>query len=522
MPTNDLEKKNICNKQDLRAICSPAFASGLFPGDVTVSTLLESFAEGVVIIDHAGIILLVNSSAEQMFGYPQKEIIGTHVSCLYSEEVRKAGKPEEELEKATLMGRVAYEGWRIRKDGSRLWADVSITALRDESGKLQGFTRVTHDITEHKKVEEALRISGDRYRAMISSNPAMITTLAADLTMLSVNPFFASLLGYTIKELEGQSILQIFYEDDRPVVAEQLQSCLQNPEQVNRWRFRKIRKDGGLVWVEEIAQAVRDQNGALNILVVCQDVTERKRMEEEIGRLNSDLAARAAELEAVNRELEAFNYTVAHDLRKPLTVVYGYCQLIETMCNNQLDAQCKGYLGEVCDASTRMNRLIDALLEFSCVAHVELRRERVDLSSIVQEVAAELAQAEPTRRVKFLIREGISVSADASLLRVALENLLGNAWKYTGMQEEGVIEFATTEVEGKPVYFIRDNGAGFDMTVADKLFAPFQRLPGAEAADGHGIGLSTVERIISRHGGRVWAEGEAGKGATFYFTLAAD
>ncbi len=499
---------------------------------------------------------------------------------------------------------------------------------------------------DHKNEEAALRISGERYRAMFSNNPAMITTLDADLTMLSVNPFFARLLGYTIKELEGQSILKIFYEDDRPAVAEELQRCLQNPEQVNRWRFRKIRKDGVLLWVEEIAQAVHDRNGALNILVMCQDVTERKRMEEalreseskffkafhatpsvlviasltdgsykevneafervigyrrdevigrsalnlsiwqnpedramilrmlaegkkvrdleidfvsksgaiivglysaeiieideeqcllslvnditarkrmeeEVVRLNTDLLARAAELEAVNQDLEAFNYMVAHDLRKPLTVIYGYCQLIDMLCGDQFNEPCKEYLRETCEGTIRMNRLIDALLKFSSIARVELSQQTVDLSSMAQSVAAELVQADPARRVKFRIPDGITVNGDANLLRVVLDNLLGNAWKYTSMQDEGVIEFGTTDVEGRPACFIRDNGAGFDMSVAEKLFVPFHRLPGAEA-EGHGIGLSTVERIITRHGGRVWAVGEPGQGATFYFTLAAN
>ena len=166
-----------------------------------------------------------------------------------------------------------------------------------------------------------------------------------------------------------------------------------------------------------------------------------------------------------------------------------------------------------------MNRLIDALLNFSRLTRVEPRRETVDLSGMAQEVAAELTLTEPARRVTFRIAEGITVNGDANLLRVVLENLLGNAWKYTGMREEAVIEFGVTEIDGKPACFVRDNGPGFDMADAEKLFIPFQRLPGAEEFRGHGIGLATVERIIRRHGGRVWAEGEPGKGATFYFTF---
>jgi signal transduction histidine kinase len=245
----------------------------------------------------------------------------------------------------------------------------------------------------------------------------------------------------------------------------------------------------------------------------------RKMAEEEIKRLNCELAARAAELEAANRELEAFNYTVAHDLRKPLTVVNGYCQALKELCGVQLDVHCKEYLKEAYEGTLRMNRLIDALLRFSRMAHIEPQREVVDLSVLAQAVAAELELAEPERRVTFRIAEGMSVNGDPNLLHVALDNLLGNAWKFTATKEEAVVEFGMTEIGGKPVCFVRDNGAGFDMADAGKLFTPFQRLPGGEEFKGHGIGLATVERIISRHGGMVWAEGKPGKGATFYFTL---
>ena len=180
------------------------------------------------------------------------------------------------------------------------------------------------------------------------------------------------------------------------------------------------------------------------------------------------------------------------------------------------------YIHEAYDGTLSMNRLIDALLNFSRMGHVELRREAVDLSAMAHEVAAELKLAEPARRVTFLIADGVGAEGDASLLRVVLDNFLGNALNYTGMREEAVIEFGTTEVDKKPAYYVRDNGAGFDMADADKLFIPFQRLPGASACRGFGIGLATVERIIRRHGGKVWAEGEMGKGAKFYFTLGSD
>ncbi len=254
-------------------------------------------------------------------------------------------------------------------------------------------------------------------------------------------------------------------------------------------------------------------------LLLRRDITRRQRAEEKIEKLNTLLAERAAQLETVNRELEAFNYTVAHDLRKPLTVVNSYCQVIRELCGGKLDEQCQGYLEEIYKGTMSMNRLIDALLNFSRLTHVELHREAVDLGAMATVVTSELRFAEPGRQVTFRITAGIRVEGDANLLRLVLDNLFGNSWKYTAVREEAVIEFGAMEIDNQQAFFIRDNGAGFDMADADKLFIPFKRLPGAEECRGFGVGLATVERIIRRHGGRVWAEGEPGNGATFYFTL---
>lgn len=228
---------------------------------------------------------------------------------------------------------------------------------------------------------------------------------------------------------------------------------------------------------------------------------------------------RAAELEAANRELEAFNYSVTHDLRKPLTVINGYCEVILHRYRERLDSQCLSYIGEISAATLEMDSLIDSLLEFSRLSHAEPHWETVDLSRTAQMVVAGLRMAELERRVTVEIDEGITARGDRELLRVVLANLLGNAWKYTGKREDAVIGFGVRDLGGKPAYFVRDNGAGFDMADAERLFLPFQRLHGSDDFKGHGIGLATVERIIRRHGGRVWAEGEPGNGATFYFTL---
>ncbi len=234
--------------------------------------------------------------------------------------------------------------------------------------------------------------------------------------------------------------------------------------------------------------------------------------------LDRDGAVRAANLEAANIELEAFNYTVSHDLRRPLTVINGYCQVVQELFGKQLDEQCRGYIREMFEGTLRMERLIDSLLEFSCVARVEMRRKAVDLCAMAKSVAADLKLTAPDRRVTFRITAAIVVEGDPDLLRVVLDNLIGNAWKYACSREGAVIEIGVTAVDGAPTCFVRDNGPGFDRTAAYQLFLPFQRLPGTNV-EGHGIGLATVERIIRRHGRRIWAEAEPGKEATFFFTL---
>ena len=244
-----------------------------------------------------------------------------------------------------------------------------------------------------------------------------------------------------------------------------------------------------------------------------------KRLEEEVERLRKDLRTQTSGLEADNKGMEAFTYSVTHDLRKPLTIINGYCQVLKDLCAGSLDEQCKDYIDKIYLGTVQMNQLIDALLKFSLLGRGELRREMVNLSEMASSIAAELRIAEPERRVTFNIAEGIVVNGDAVLLRVVLDNLIGNAWKYTSKREEAVIELGVTEHEGKSTCFVRDNGLGFDMADAEKLFIPFQRLAARDEVKGHGIGLATVHRIIQRHGGRIWAEGKPGEGATFYFYL---
>ena len=236
-------------------------------------------------------------------------------------------------------------------------------------------------------------------------------------------------------------------------------------------------------------------------------------------RASKDLEDANRELEGTNRELEAFSYSVSHDLRAPLRTIDGFSQILQEDYEDKLDKEGVDYLGRVRAASKHMAGLIDDLLDLSRVGRRPLSRERVDLSDLVFGIVKDLRLSEPQRKVYFVTEENVAAWADMGLLKVALENLLGNAWKFTSREPEARIEFGVQEDAGRPVYFVRDNGAGFDQDYSDKLFGAFQRLHGQEEFEGTGIGLATVARIIHRHGGRVWAEGRVGEGATFYFTL---
>ncbi len=348
----------------------------------------------------------------------------------------------------------------------------------------------------------------------------MLHSIDQNGRLISVSNYWLEALGYERSEVIGRKTTEFLTEESRRFAEQVVLPEFFKTGHCKDIPYQFVKKNGEIIDVQLSAVAEKNDAGeVIRSLAVVNDVTARKRMEEEIEALNTNLAARAFELEIANQELEAFNYTVSHDLRRPLTHINGYCQVIREMCTKSLDEQCMGYIREVLDGTLEMNQLIDTLLNFSQLSRSELHRETVDLSEIAKDLAAEFRISEPRRRVTFTIAEGITANGDAQLLRVVLGNLLGNAWKYTGKQEEAVIQFGVTEVEGKPVYFVRDNGPGFEMADAGKLFVPFKRLSSASKFKGYGIGLATVQRVIERHGGRVWAEGEPDKGATFYFTL---
>jgi light-regulated signal transduction histidine kinase (bacteriophytochrome) len=284
------------------------------------------------------------------------------------------------------------------------------------------------------------------------------------------------------------------------------------------WR---VRKDGSRFWADVIITAMYGPKGDLcGFSKVTRDITAREQAGEDVRVLTA--TRHAAQLEVVNRELEAFSYSVSHDLRAPLRSIDGFSSALMEDYGDKLDEQSKSHLLRIRAATQRMAQLIDDLLKLAFVTCSEMHMWKVDLSELANVILAEFERAEPNRKIECVVQEHVISQGDPLLLRSVLENLLGNAWKFTSKTPQAKIEFGTEDHGGETVYFVRDNGAGFDMTYAGKLFGPFQRLHVTSDFPGTGVGLATVKRIIHRHGGRVAAEGAVGKGATFSFTLEGD
>jgi PAS domain S-box-containing protein len=354
----------------------------------------------------------------------------------------------------------------------------------------------------------------EQYRDLYDFAPVGYLTFDHDGAIRAANLTGATLLGIDRSRLLGRRFGQLVADEARPAFSEFLGKVFGGAAKVAcELPLQNLGKLPLFVQIE----AVADASGQLCRAVII-DISGRREREEDFEIMHTELAARAARLEEANFELEAFNYTVSHELCSPLTTINGFSEVVLRACKDQINEQSMSHLQGIYAGGMRMKRLTASLLDFSRIDHVGIDRQTVDLSEIAEAVAAELRAAEPESRVDFRAAEGITGNGDAGLCRIVLENLIGNAWKYADNRVGTVIEFGMTELAGKPVFFVCDNGPGFDMAHAGKLFIPFQRIPGMDAG-GHGIGLATVKRIVRRHGGRVWAESSPGDGATFFYTL---
>jgi PAS domain S-box-containing protein len=348
--------------------------------------------------------------------------------------------------------------------------------------------------------------------AIVESSGDAIVAAGLDGLIRSWNKGAERLFGYAADEVVGRPISVLLLPGGQEVEST-LIGRLTRGEIVAPFEAVRRRKDGSHLDVSVTISPVRDSGGDLvGASLAARDISNWKRAEAEVVR-----AREAAE--SANRELEAFNYSVAHDLRTPLRSIDGFCAVLLEDYGHALDAEALRHLQRVRDAAQHMGRLIDSLLALGRVARLSVRKERVDLSELARASAERLKESQPGRVAEFVIGDGFKEMGDSALLGAAIENLLGNAWKFTRNQPLARIEFGAVQQEGHAAYFVRDNGAGFDMAYASKLFGVFQRLHDQSEFEGTGVGLATVQRIVHRHGGRVWAEGKVGEGACFHFTL---
>ncbi len=373
---------------------------------------------------------------------------------------------------------------------------------------------------QRKRTKDELRETGSYLENLLNYANAPIIVWDPGLCITKFNRAFQRLTGYGEAEAVGQHLAMLFPDETR----EESLSHIGRTAAGERWESIEIpirRKDGLVRTVLWNSANIQSPDGRTRVSTIAQgqDITERKQAEAAVRRLNHALSQRAAELEAANKELEAFAYSVSHDLRTPLRSIDGFSLALLEDYWGSIDEQGRDYLRRVREASQTMGELIDDMLDLSRVTRTEMHWKRVDLTGMAHRIAAALQDGDQKREVEFAISAGLAAYGDPALLRAALENLLGNAWKFTAKRDRSRIEFGGLKEHGRQVFFVRDNGVGFDMSYAGRLFEPFQRLHTKKEFPGTGVGLATVKRIVNRHGGRIWADGRAGSGATFYFSL---
>ncbi|HKW68901.1 MAG TPA: PAS domain S-box protein, partial [Terriglobales bacterium] len=477
--------------------------------------LLESLTQGVFLKDRNCVYVSINEGYCRLVGLQihPADLVGKTDFDLY---------PRDLAEKYTLDDKRIMESGKAEEiedqiakgDGTRIVVQVVKTPFRDENGEVIGLLGIFWDITERKRAEEELRLN--RERLQLAQKVGRSGTFDWDIlnNINSWSPEIEELYGLSPGGFAGtfEAWERLVSPADMEQARAAITESLKTGEFQGEWRIVRP-SDGEMRWLAARAKVLFDKDRQPSHMIgINIDITERKQLEDR-------LRQRTLELENSVAELEAFSYSVSHDLRAPLRTIDGFSQILLEDYRDKVDPEGQDSLRRIRNASQNMAQLIDALLQLSRVMRSALRHEPVDLSILALSTAAMIQKAEPARRVRFHVANGLQAHGDRRLLGVALQNLLQNAWKFSARNPEPSVEFGSALIEGKPAYFVRDNGIGFDMTYVDKLFTPFQRLHAKEKFEGTGIGLATVQRVIKRHGGKVWAEGAVGKGATFYFSL---
>ena len=465
---------------------------------------------GTVTSTFDGRILAINETLATALGYTTAEILEAGFQGVLTPDEWQAGDLRALAELRSTGHAALREKQCFRKDGSRMWIMIGSACAENDRETIVSFAV---DVTARKHAETTRRVDEDaaRLAAIVeSSDDAIIgETLAGVVT--TWNRGASKLFGYAADEVLGRPIT-LLIPAGREHEEQDLLDSLLCGEAAHLDTVRR-HKDGREIEISVTISPIYDARGnVVGASKFARDITERRRFERDLIRAKEDA-------DAASRELETFSYSVAHDLRAPLRGITSFARILLTDHAGSLDADGKDCLDEVLSSATKMASLIDALLALSRVTRTELRRERTDLAELARAAVTELAAGQPERTVEMIIPDHLEVSLDRRLARVLVENLIGNAWKFTSRTVGARIEIGVADRDGVPVYFVRDNGAGFDMAHSKNLFGPFQRLHTVGEFPGTGVGLSTVQRIVLRHGGRIWAEASVNGGAMFSFTL---
>jgi PAS domain S-box-containing protein len=467
-------------------------------------------------------ILAVNDAFIAHYGYSKDEASALHLTDLYPESEKKA---IADLSR-TLHGH-AYAGeWHHRKkDGTQITIEARSHGFSYEGRDAR--IAVINDLTDRKQAEEALRQSEQRYKQLLES----ITDYTYSVEIHNGRPIKTvhgsgceKVTGYTPADYSEipKLWLQMVHPEDRNTI-EHYADPLCEGKEIPAIEHRIIHKNGSVIWVRNTYVLKHNSGMVIGYDGLISDITERKLAEEEIRRLNTELedrvVKRTAQLEAANKELEAFSYSVSHDLRAPLRHASGYVDLLVKRCTPDLSEKGRHYLDCIADSVHQMGMLIDDLLQFSRTGRAEMRRSISSMDGILDDVIESLRYDNPARTIEWIVATLPPVYCDTAMMKLVWMNLLSNAVKFTRTREKAVIEIGVKENDKEYVFFVRDNGVGFDMRYAQKLFGVFQRMHSMEEFEGTGIGLANVQRIIIRHDGRTWAEAELDKGATLYFTI---